>query len=164
MTTQHKPGYIIHGPLHTSAPLERLDVFFEHNNYTKTTSKPTQRNYTRGVQGSGWWTSNMTELHTILSVVWDEKHEQLKLDYRIDASGQRLSKSDRAFWSGEVEAARDYLLGKVDTPKNLQRHESARAKKREQQTWAQGIIGAIIAGVLAAVLYLTLLSLGYLKL
>lgn len=100
-----------------------------------------QASFERGRAGAGWWTSNMTELHTRVEVEFAE--ERVRLSYKVDTSGQVLNEIERAFWRRELQAARRYMLGETSEPRDLREDEAQRAKKQKGNLLSMGLWGAV---------------------
>lgn len=83
---------------------EVITAFYTHNGYITESADEAAGKYifVRGKTGAGWWSSNMTELHTAVTV--EISATKATIDYRINISGQRLLDEDRAFWKKEARA------------------------------------------------------------
>ena len=103
----------------------RLHDFFVHNGYTTDDDSARPLIMTRGTRGASWWSSNMTELQTRVTLVAEPP---AKLTYQVEATGQILSDEDRAFWKREARAAEAYLLGRGELV-DLRRQEAQRSRK-----------------------------------
>ncbi len=143
------------GPFADDDPVGRLLEFYMANGYrvvdrqrvaldaeVSDEDAPLQKaSFERGRAGAGWWTSNMTELHTRVEVEFAQ--ECVRLSYKIDTSGQMLNEIERAFWRRELQAARRYVHGDSDEPRDLREDEAQRAKKQKGSLVSMGLWGAV---------------------
>src|SRR5690554_4049976 len=92
-------------------PVELLIDFYLGNGYDFDTQRPSTdtsdaddadeltaeaTRFVRGKRGNGWWSSNMTELHTQLVI--QAREDAIEIAYTVDVSGQILKENERAFW------------------------------------------------------------------
>lgn len=153
MATHRETG-TFEGPPDEDGALEALVDFFAANGYAPAdSSEPeapseepvdTAHSVTleRGKSGAGWWTSDMTKLHTRLQLRWTGDH--IEYTYEIDTSGQILTEVEQAFWRREVQWARRYLAGDMDAPHDLRDEEARRADEQENSLISMGVSGAIL--------------------
>lgn len=106
--------------------------------------------FTRGKPGSGWWTSDMSELFTRVRV--EQLGEQLLLAYEIETTGQWLSEADRGFWARERQAAVHFLTGVTQQPQDLRPAEGMRSKKVSRGFVSIGLTGAFAAFIVIVLL------------
>lgn len=108
----------------------------------------------RGKKGASWFRSDMSRLHTHLSI--EEAARGLTLSYCVEVRGQRLTEDDKRFWHREVDHARAYLLEPDQSPRDLRPEEALRAERLTEDLRRQGIFAAIVvfltifAGVIVA--------------
>lgn len=84
--------------------LELITAFYTQNGYIKESEDEAEGRavFIRGKSSAGWWSSDMTNLHTVVTV--SIKRTQARLDYRVNITGQRLLDEDREFWKKEARA------------------------------------------------------------
>lgn len=116
-----------------------LREFFAHNGYTAVDDTP--MTLRRGRRGAGWWSSNMTDLHTELVI--DAGDDPIRLRYEVDTAGQILSEEDRAFWRREAEAAEQFLHQR-DELVDLREAEKKRAKEVQSEHRRLGLVAMVI--------------------
>lgn len=95
----------------------------------------------RGKRGNGWWSSNMTELHT--QVVIRPRQDALEIAYTVDVTGQILKDEERAFWTRERQAAEKYLREPSAQIPDLRIGETARANKKSKSFFSFGLWGGV---------------------
>lgn len=112
---------------------ERARSFYAANGYQERESAGESRLvFERGEEGSGWWTSDQSELHARAEVsALDDRVEFL---CRVDTSGQHMLEGDLAFWRGELEAARAFIIGDEEEPEDMRLLERKRAKTTSSKT------------------------------
>jgi hypothetical protein len=136
--------------------VERLTEFYLANGYDAVEPPPLEgskveaHKFERGKPGAGWWTSNMTELHTV--VVLESAGERIQITYEVDTTGQMLKDVEQAFWLRELQWARRYATEETDEPRDLREDEARRAKKQTSEmrslgVWAAVAIFAVIVGL-----------------
>lgn len=83
---------------------ELIADFYAHNGYLLESEDESQGRYifVRGKSSAGWWSSNMADLHTTITL--ELGPTEAKLHYRVNVTGQRLLDEDRAFWRKEAQA------------------------------------------------------------
>lgn len=153
MATHRETG-TFEGPHDEGTPLDTLVDFYVANGYVpvdaaepgEPSDEPvaTARSVSleRGKSGAGWWTSDMTKLHTRLQLDWTGEH--IEYTYEVDTSGQLLKEVEQAFWRREVQWARRYLAGDVDAPRDLRDEEARRADEQENSLISMGVSGAVV--------------------
>lgn len=150
----HETSFTITGPFAAGedAPLARAARFYEANGYTcvaRDGDDAGARTATRGRPGAGWTSSDMTTLHTVVTIT--EAPEALELAYVVDVTGQRLSDEDRRFFEREAKAARAYLRGKHEAPMDLREAERQRAEgisaASMRMAWRWGVAAFAIAAI-----------------
>jgi hypothetical protein len=104
-------------------------------------SSPTHVRFVRGKAGNGWWSSNMTELHTHVDLARDD--ETVRVAYEVDTTGQILTEVERSFWQRERQFAERYLRGSTDAPHDLRAEETDRADEKSRGFLSFGISAAI---------------------
>lgn len=160
MATHHQTGEL-EGPFATDDPVRLLLEFYLANGYRLVERDGAQPAATdaddpaqvpdtqglasarleRGKAGNGWWTSNMTELHTVVDIAVDD--DAIMLNYEVDTSGQMLNDVERAFWQRELEWASRYAQGKIEEPVDLREREEKRAKEQSDNLVSIGLWGAV---------------------
>jgi|SRR5690554_38888 len=110
------------------------------SNTEEQSSEPTR--LVRGKRGNGWWSSNMTELHT--QVVIQPREDALEIAYTVDVSGQILKDEERAFWTRERQAAEKYLREPSALVPDLRIIETARADKKSNSFFSFGLWGGVV--------------------
>ncbi|QDG53779.1 hypothetical protein FIV42_24460 [Persicimonas caeni] len=168
MSTHRETGEI-EGPFPTDDPVFRLIEFYLANGYRiverqkepsdaqsseDDTAPLTGATVERGRAGAGWWTSNMTELHT--SVVIERHDELMRVSYTVDTSGQLLNEAEQAFWSREIRSAQRFARGDADEPRDLRKEEERRAENQKDELMSIGLWGAI--GVFTLIVVLAFLG------
>ncbi|MFP4600296.1 MAG: hypothetical protein ACLFVJ_18725 [Persicimonas sp.] len=152
---QHQETAGFDGPFADDDPVGRLLEFYMANGYRVVDRQRAGRDaeatdedaalqmasFERGRAGAGWWTSNMTELHT--RVVVELADERVRLSYNVDTTGQMLNEVERAFWRRELQAARRYMLGEASEPRDLREDEAQRAQKQKGSLLSMGLWGAV---------------------
>lgn len=96
----------------------------------------------RGRRWNSWWSSNMTELHTHLTL--QEHPDHITLEYSVEVSGQILTDIERSFWLRESQAAERYLRDPSGPIPDLRITETDRADKTSNRYISFGIWGAVI--------------------
>lgn len=148
--------HLITMPLEDGA-YERLLEFVQTNGYMPGLTRAVQDAehaerdmFVRGRAGAGWWTSNLTDLHTELSITTLE--EGIELRYRIDVRGQRLGPGERQFWRREAQRAEAVARGQapVEDFRPAEEKRAAEAVRRMRRT---GIIGAVVTFVVVCVAF-----------
>lgn len=107
----------------------------------------------RGKPGAGWWTSDMTKLHTV--VVLENLGDCVKVTYEVETSGQWLNEVEQAFWRRELKWARRWVCKEGDQPHDLREEESRRAKNQTRGMRSTGLWGAMIV-------FIVIVALGFL--
>jgi hypothetical protein len=160
MATHRETGTFEGQPEQTSS-LDKLVDFYLANGYLQVDltepdgeTAPAAVRLERGKSGAGWWTSDMTKLYTQLDLEWTGEH--VAFTYEVDTSGQILKDVEKAFWRREVQWARRYLAGDVDTPRDLREEEAQRADQQENSLMSIGVTGAVV--VFLAIITLALLG------
>ena len=136
--------------------VQRLTEFYLANGYEAVESSQIESNriesnkFERGEPGAGWWTSNMTELLTV--VVIESAGERIQITYQVDTTGQLLKEVEQAFWRRELQWARRYATEETDEPRDLRDEEERRAKSQTSEMrslglWAAVAIFAVIVGL-----------------
>ncbi len=165
----HRETSQIDGPFATDDPLGRLVEFYAANGYdmvgadadgevepAEDPAEPSTRErlqVRRGKAGNGWWTSNMTELLTTVSIEHDA--EQVRLNYEVDITGQLLNDVEKSFWRRESQWARRYLCDEdAVEPRDLREDETARADQVSSSFISVGLWGAVLAFLVIASLIL----------
>jgi hypothetical protein len=97
--------------------------------------------FERGKPGAGWWTSNMSKLHTV--VVVESDGERVDIAYEVDTSGQMLKEVEKAFWRRELQWAYRYAKAESDEPRDLRDEEERRAKHQTSDMRSIGLWGAM---------------------
>lgn len=106
----------------------------------------------RGKSGSGYFTSNMSELPTTLTLQLERN--SLRLEYVVDTSGQFLREEEREFWRKEARALEAFVRGEggmLDiADEERTRAQAARGDLLTMGLWAAGIVFVLIfiAGVI----------------
>lgn len=153
MSTHRQTGEI-DGPFTTDDPVYRLLEFFLANGYrvverqrespdAEESAPLASVRLERGRAGAGWWTSDMTELHTRVDLVGDDESDLVRVRYEVDTSGQLLSDVEEAFWSRELQWAKRYLRDDSDEPRDLREDEAQRAKNQKDDLFSVGLWGAV---------------------
>lgn len=140
-------------------PIGRLVEFYRHNGYElqeRTSSDVTLR---RGRHHAGWWASDMTRLHTEVSIA--ESDPGLELHYRIETTGQLLDNADRRFWDDEAEAAAARARDQRPLA-DLRPREAQRAARVKTELRRTGLHTALIVSVTVAALGIVAHFLGWL--
>lgn len=134
-------------------PLMRLLRFYEANHYTlddprQSAAQPiVELDMTRGKAGAGWMTSDMTRLHSKVSLRLED--DEVLITYKVDTTGQVLKEQDRLFWAQELEAAQDFLKSAEDQePADLTLQESSRAQDIRKGSLSLGLKVGIGVGML----------------
>lgn len=155
MSTHRQTGEI-DGPFATEDPVYRLLEFFLANGYrvlerhalqveqpaTEDAPSPLESvRLERGRAGAGWWTSDMTELHTTVDLVRGD--DIVRVRYEVDTSGQLLNEVEEAFWSRELQWAKRYLRDDSDAPRDLREDEARRAENQKDDLFSLGLWGAV---------------------
>lgn len=158
MSTHRETGEI-EGPFATGDPVSRLLEFYLANGYriverqaeTGDDAAPlTSLRVERGRAGAGWWTSNMTELHTEVEVERDG--DTVHVSYTIDTSGQLLNEIEEGFWGREINSARRYACNDSGEPRDLRKEEARRAEHQNDELMSIGLWGAIGVSIVIVVL------------
>ncbi len=165
MATHRETGEI-EGPFPADDPVFRLLDFYLANGYRVVERRPATdadesdsaplagARVERGRAGAGWWTSDMTELHTEVDIARDG--DRLNVAYTVDTSGQILNEVEQGFWGREIKAAQRYACGDADTPRDLRETEARRAENQKDELMSMGLWGAI--GVFVALVLLAFLG------
>lgn len=143
----------VEGPFPDDEPVDRLVVFYMANGYElveREADSPARASLERGEAGAGWWTSDMTKLHTRVHL---ERHaERVEVVYEVDTSGQVLNDIEEAFWRRELQAARRYCRGEVDEPRDMREQEANRAAKQKSSLMSFGLWGAVAVFLIVVLL------------
>lgn len=143
------------GPFEHEDPLARLLHFYEVNHYTA--HDPLQRaqdpitllDLSRGSQGAGWLSSDMTKLLSKVQLRLEDEGQLVIISYEVDTSGQVLKQKDREFWDQEAQGAQDFLnLAEDQEPADLTIAESTRAQDTRKGSMALGLKVGVGIGVL----------------
>jgi len=129
------------GPFEAEEPLAVLVEFYRTNGYERldgggddasTPSSPVA--LTRGEEGAGWWSSDMTELYAEVTIEApsSEEDDAVSISYGVETSGQYMTDSDRQFWRRELETARQRLHAPSGDSRDLRQAEKKRAERMEQ--------------------------------
>ena len=131
--------------------LEKLQEFYRANGYEISAGGDDDTVLmTRGESGSGWWSSNMTELASTVTLV--SRGATVEIHYDVDVSGQYLTDEDRTFWSNEIAKAKKYAMGGLEKPTDLRKAEEQRADKGFSSRIYVGIWGAFLIAVVIIML------------
>jgi len=147
----------LEGPLDDpEAAFARLEHFFLANGYLVSTLEELDDDTTasisfeRGESGNSWWSSNMTELHSLVKAS-ALGSGGIVLRYEIEVSGQRLTPEDLDFWKREREEAIAFASstqeGNIE-PIDLREEEKERAKGQWRSTMGTSLKGFITAFVI----------------
>jgi hypothetical protein len=132
--------------------LARLEEFYVANGYDygpETGSDDTTL-LVRGKSGSGWWSSNMTELASEVRLV--TRANTVEIHYDVDISGQYLTDEDRTFWDNEIAKAATFGRGELQKPPDLREAEEQRAEKGFGGRLYVGVWGAFLVAVVILLL------------
>lgn len=142
---------------------ERLERFYAHNGYDKVS--PSLRGeesaweelsaWERGKRGSGWWSSDMSQLFARVSPAIDPRTSAIRVVLTVDTTGQHITEEDVAFWRTELAALGAYLEGDAELV-DLRAAERARASAGRKDTVRLSLYGFMITFVLLFVLVLVL--------
>lgn len=155
MAATHEPTHIIEAEFGED-PLAKAWEFYELNDYA--IDDPTQLlqdpivtlSVERGKRGSGWFSSDMTQLHN-RAVLTQTSPTHIDVSYCVDVRGQVLSDDDRAFWTQELAALQEALC--EDAPlRDLVPQERERASERRTKSISSGWRLALGASVVILIL------------
>jgi hypothetical protein len=100
----------------------------------------------RGTPGRGWFSSNLTELQT--RVTLRLQGNSVRVTYAVDTTGQHLWDDEKSFWKTEAKALERFVVGEGNLA-NIAEGEKERASKLRRDFVMMGFwIGAIVAIVL----------------
>ena len=101
----------------------------------------------RGGKGRGWFSSNLAELETSVTLRLDGG--VIVAEYVVDTTGQWMSQEEKGFWKREADALAAFLRGEQEIA-NLAEGETARATEVRHRLLTTGLW---LAGVVFVVLF-----------
>lgn len=164
----HRETIEISGPFDEPEPLSRLIEFYRENGYRPTdriegavpdgrdgsTEDDVERvELERGKPGAGWWTSNMTKLHAHVGAERVDE-ETIRVEYRVEVTGQLLNDDERTFWKREARHAGHFVRGDAAEARDMRGRETDRARKQRDRLFSYGIWGAVGIFIVCASLIL----------
>lgn len=147
------------GPFAAEEPVEELLIFLRANGYVvvelerggaadEPLASVWHARLTRGEEGAGWWSSEMTRLATTLTI--DSTADAIRFDYRVDVRGQRMTREECDYWAREVRSAGRYLADEGELV-DLRQIEADRARNARHGRLRYGFC---LAAVLFVVLFI----------
>lgn len=97
---------------------------------------------TRGSAGSGWWSSDQSNLRSIVAVQADDN--AVHATWVVDTTGQWITDDDEQFWTRETEHAQRAVEGELDHMPDLTQREEQRSKDITRSAVRTGLISAVI--------------------
>lgn len=154
MATHHETGHIL-DTAELDDPVGSLVDFYRGNGYEFETRAPTTQqprdtdcagvadpvHLVRGRRGNSWWSSNMSELFTRLTI--QDCDRSVEISYEVEVSGQILNDTERAFWPREHAAAERYMRNPGAKVDDLRIAETARADEKSNTVLSFGLWSAI---------------------
>lgn len=109
---------------------------------------------TRGKKRASIWSSNMADLHALLSIRYETG--AIVIDYDVETTLQHLTEDDKRFWTREAAKAEAYIQGKVDAVIDWRENESIRVDQQQRDIIMFGVQMMIVAAILVAIIYFSM--------